>query len=139
MSRLPQQLPPPTNPALTPILGAVAFVALLVALWGGLSLLLDRDVVDYPDAGPLLGPTMALEATVVTWLTSWWVARAGHPVRGAAVAASASYVGMLAVALVGYSLGAVAHFGISPFIVAAALLSPLVVVATWASSRRPTG
>jgi len=98
-------------------------------------LALDRDVVDYPDAGPLLGPAMAATAVVVTWLSAWWVARRAHPLRGALVAASVSYVGMLAVAIIGYSLAAAAHFAISPFIVIAALLAPLVVVATWAVSR----
>lgn len=139
MSQVPPQLPPPTNRALAPILGAVTYIALLVGVWGGLSLALDRDVVDYPDAGPLLGPAMAGAAIIVTWLVSWWVARAGHPLRGAVIAAFASFAGMLVVALVGYSLEAVAHFAISPFIVAAALLSPLVVVATWAMSRAPRG
>lgn len=135
MSRVPTQLPPPANPALAPVLGAVVYLALLVAMWGGLSLLLDRDVVDYSDAGPLLGPAMAAVATVVTWLASWWVARTGHAVRGALIAASGSYLGMLAVAVIGYSLVAAAHFAISPFVVAAALLSPLIVVGTGALSR----
>lgn len=135
MTQVPRQLPPPTNRALAPVLGTATYLALLVATWGGLSLALDRDVVDYPDAGPLLGPAMAAVACVVTWLASWWVARRGRPLRGALVAASASFAGMLVVALVGYSLQAVAHFAISPFILAAALLSAAAVVATWAMSR----
>lgn len=138
MSRVPTQLPPPANPALAPALGAIVFVAALVATWGGLSLLLDRSVVDYPDAGPLLGPAMAAVATVVTWLTSWWVARKGRPLRGALIAASGSYLGMLLTAVIGYSLTAAAHFAISPFVVGAALLSPLVLVGTWALSRPAT-
>jgi hypothetical protein len=135
MSQVPPQLPPPTNPALAPILGTVVYLAALIGVWGGLSLLLDRDVVDYPDAGPLLGPAMAVVACAVTWLVSWWVARKGHPLRGAVIAASGSYVGMLVVALIGHSTMAVAHFAISPFVIAAALLSPLVIVGTWALTR----
>ena len=136
MSQVPPQLPPPANPALAPILGTVVYVAALIGVWGGLSLLLDRDVVDYVDAGPLLGPAMAVVASAVTWLVSWWVVRKRHPLRGALIAASVSYVGMLVVALVGHSTEAAARFAISPFVIAAALLSPLVVVGTWALARK---
>lgn len=138
MSGLPPQLPPPTNPALAPILGAAVYIAGLVALWGGLSLVLDRDVVDYPDAGPLLGPAMAGCAAIITWLAAWWAVRRGRPARAAVVAALVSYFGMLATAVIGYSTGAAVQFAISPFVVAAALLSPLAVVATWAISRAPS-
>jgi len=131
MSR-PTHLPPPANPALAPVLGAVVYVAALVAAWGGLSLLLDRDVVDYRDAGPLLGPSMALVAIIVTWLVTWWVVRKGHPLRGALIAAVVSYLGMLVVPVIGYTVASAAHFAISPFIVTAALLSPCIVVSTWA-------
>lgn len=135
MSRMPQQLPPPTNPALAPVLGTVSYIALLVAVWGGLSLLLDRNVVDYPDAGPLLGPVMAAVASVVTWLVSWWVVRRDHPLRGALIAAFGTFFGMLVVALIGYSTQSVLHFAISPFVLSAALLSAAMVVGTWSLSR----
>ena len=131
---VPTRLPPPSNPALLPVLAAVTYLAAVVALWGVLSLVLDRNVIDYPDAGPLLGPTMAGVAGILTWLVSWrsrsWAA--------AFVALLASFLGMLVVAAVGYTvtrgdlttlLTAAAHFAISPFVLGAAALSGLTVVA----------
>lgn len=129
----PPRLPPPANPAMLPVLAAGVYLAGLVALWGVLSLLLNREVVDYPDAGPLLGPVMAAAATVVTWLACWRI-------RGwsaVVVALVGSFVTMLLVAAAGYTLTrgdlswmlvAAAHFAISPFVLGAAALSALVVL-----------
>lgn len=130
------QAPPPhqsqASPAFVAVLGVVSYLALLIAVWGVLSAVLDRDVVDLSGASPVLGPSMVAVACIVTWVTSWRAARRGQPLRGAVAAASISMIGMLGVALVGYSLEAVLHFAISPFIVTAALLSAVTVVATWA-------
>jgi hypothetical protein len=116
-----------------PVLAAGVYLAGLVALWGVLSLLLNREVVDYRDAGPLLGPAMAAGACIVTWLVSWRL-------RGWAsslVALAGSFAAMLLVAAVGYTLTrgdlswmlvAAAHFAISPFVLGAAALSALVVL-----------
>jgi hypothetical protein len=132
----PPQLPPPSNPALLPVLAAVVYVAAVVAGWGILSLLLDRDVIDYPDAGPLLGPAMALGGGVVTWLVLW-----RRPVRAFAAVAIAGFGTYLAVILIGsvgytvtradltWMLLAGAHFALSPFVAAAAGLSALTVLA----------
>jgi len=120
-----------------PVLATVTYVAAVVALWGILSLLLNRDVIDYPDAGPLLGPTMAAVAAVITWLVSW---RAKRPVLGAVVALFTSWLGMLVVGVIGYvgtPLEVAIHFAISPFIAGAAVLSALTVLATAALRRAP--
>jgi len=130
------QLPPASNPALLPVLATVVYVAGVVAVWGGLSLLLDRDVVDYPDAGPLLGPAMAATGAVVTLLVLLRTRRARSPWPGAVVAVLGSGIGMLAAAGIGYGPVAVPHFLISPFVPAAAVLSGVIVVGTWA--LRPT-
>ena len=136
MSAAPQRLPPPSNPALAPVLAAVVYGALVVATWGFMSLALDRDVIDYPDAGPLLGPTMAVAASLVTFF-----ALRNRSVRAwaaALLAASGSYLAMVAVSGIGYAITRAdaawmllsgAHAALSPFVAAAAGLSALVVVA----------
>ena len=132
MSEAPPQLPPPANRALLPTFAAVTFLATLTAYWGVLSLALDRDVVDYPDASALLGPAMAGAAGVITWIVLLRMPGARHPWPGAVASAVLSLLGMLAVAAFGYDPVAVLHFAISPFILGAAALSALTVLATWA-------
>lgn len=130
----PRQLPPPSNPALLPVLAAVVLVAAIVAGWGVLSLVLDRDVIDYPDAGPLLGPAMAFTAGIVTWLVLW---RRPARIAAVAIAGFGTYLAVIAVGGIGYAvtrgdltwmLLATAHFALSPFVVAAAVLSALTVL-----------
>ena len=130
------QLPPPRNSAVLPALAAVVYAAAVVALWGLLSLILDREVVDYPDAGPLLGPAMAAAATVVTWLTLLRTRRSRSPWPGAVVALLLAATAMLVVAVVGYGPVAAPHFAISPFVLGAAVLSAVTVLATWAIHPR---
>ena len=136
MSAPPRQLPPPSNPAVPPVLAAVVYLALVVATWGFMSLALDREVIDYADAGPLLGPTMAVSAGLVTFFALR--SRSVRVWAAALVAASGSYLAMIAVAGIGYSvtrsdatwmLLSAAHAALSPFVAAAAGLSALVVVA----------
>jgi hypothetical protein len=136
MSERPPQLPPPTNPALLPVLAAVVYVAAVVALWGVLSLLLDREVVDYPDAGPLLGPAMATAAGLVTWLTLLRTRRSRSPWPGTIAAVLLAAIAMFVVAAVGYGPVAVPHFVISPFLWGAAVLSGVTVLGTWAIHPR---
>lgn len=154
------QLPPPSNQAMLPVLATVMYVAAVVALWGILSLLLNRDVIDLPLAGPLLGPTMAAVAAVITWLLSW---RAKRPVIGAFVALVSTWLGMLIVAAIGYNptcptdepcyigaadgvgpsllnfspLDTAVHFALSPFVAGAAVLSAFTVLAVAALRRAP--
>ncbi len=132
MSELPPQLPPPSNPALLPVLAAVVYVAAVVAYWGLLSLALDREVVDYPDAGPLLGPAMAVAAGVVTWVALLRTSRARSPWPGSLAALAGSLAAMLAVAAVGYAPVAAPHFLLSPFVLGAAALAGITVLAMWA-------
>ena len=132
MSVPPPQLPPPPNTALLPTLAAVVYVATIVALWGILSLVLDREVVDYPDAGPLLGPAMATGAVIVTWVTLLRTRRSRSPWPGAVIATALSLLAMLVVAAVGYAPVAAAHFALSPFVLGAAALAGATVLATWA-------
>ena len=136
MSGPPPHLPPPPNPALLPVLAAVVYLAAVAALWGILSLALDRDVVDYPDAGPLLGPAMATAAGLVTWLALVRTRRSRSPWLGTAAAVLLSAAGMLVVAALGYGLVAAPHFAISPFVLAAAALSGITVLAVWGIRAR---
>lgn len=124
----------------------MGYLAALIALWGILSVIVDRDVVDYPDAGPLLGPAMATAACLVTFALVRRATIAPRPwqlVVGAAVWTPAA---MLLVAAIGYSvtrgdfswMPAVAvHFALAPFVPGAAVLSSLVVAASRAVARRP--
>ena len=50
------------------LMASVLFGALLVATAGFESLLLDRDVIGEPDAGPFLGPAMGGAALLVVLL-----------------------------------------------------------------------
>ncbi|CAN5561914.1 hypothetical protein BH10ACT7_BH10ACT7_13940 [soil metagenome] len=142
MSGPPVRLPPPPNRALLPVLAAVTLVALIVGAWGVLSLVLDRDVIDYPDAGPLLGPAMVVAAAVVTWLVAWR-ARTGWSMS---IAVFASYLVLILVGTIGYTLttgdvsgmpAVAAHFAINPFVAAATVLSGLVVLSVRALETRP--
>lgn len=128
----PVRRPPPSNPTMLPLMGAVIGLAGIVALWGILSLVLDRNPIDYPDAGPLLGPTMVAAAAVVTWIVAWRVRR---PWVAALVAFAGTFLAMLVVAGIGYGvtrgslewmLRAPAHFAIGPFVPGAAALCALV-------------
>ena len=136
MSEQRPPLPPPANPALLPTLASGVYLASVVGLWGILSLVLDREVVDYPDAGPLLGPAMAAAAAVVTWLALLRTRRSRSPWPGAVAALILATASMLAVAVVGYGPVAVPHFAISPFILGAAALSGVTVLVTWAIHPR---
>ena len=127
------------NRQLPSVLIAVTFTALLVAAWGLTSLLRDEDVMHYADAGPLLGPSMAVAATLTTW---GWVVRV-RKVGGAVVAgigaAVSAWFAMLLVGAAGYTVtkGVLAWFllfsasyAISLFTLVPAVLAGLVVGAT---------
>ena len=154
------QLPPPSNPAMLPVLGTVTYNAAVVALWGILSLALNRDVIPFALQSPLLGPSMVAIAAVITWLVAW---RAKRPVLGAIVALFTSWLGMILVAVIGFNaqacpegqycyigfadsldsplgLGPVdiaLHFALSPFVAGAAVLAAFTVLAVAALRRAP--
>ena len=140
----PRELPPPAQPRLLPVLVTVTYLACVIAASGFLSLLLDRDVIDYPDAGPLLGVVMVLAAGVVTWWGCSAVTRRSRPGLVALATAFGCFAAIVIAGAVGYTLIrgslswmilAAAHFGLSPFTAAAALLAGLAVVATKALAR----
>lgn len=54
---------------LVAVMVAVLFAAILVAVDGILSVILDRDVISETDAGPLVGPIMAFAAMSVVFVS----------------------------------------------------------------------
>ncbi len=51
---------PPPGRILSALMAAVAYIALVVMVWGIMSFTMSRDVIVDADAGPLLGPTIVL-------------------------------------------------------------------------------
>lgn len=126
------------------VLVAATYGALLIAAWGVTSLVLDQDVMGYSDAGPLLGPAMALGAMAAT--LAWVVrVRKGGGVAVCAVGAAAStWLVMLVVGAVGYTLtkGVLAwlllfagSYASSAFVLIPAILAGLVVLTVGALAR----
>ena len=153
MSAAPQYTPPPDRYFL-PLLTTVAYLATVIAVFGFISLVIDRDVIDEPDAGPLLGPVIVAIASAITLRAL--VRLSGQPGPGAvggripwstaAGAAASVYVGMLLVGALIYAwargeplwlLFFAAQQAASPFIIAAAMLSGLFVIGFWAVPGRP--
>ena len=159
MSAAPQHTPPPDRYFL-PLLTTVAYLATVIAVFGFISLLIDRDVIDEPDAGPLLGPVIVAIAAAITLRAL--VRLSGQPRQGqgqgqgavggrvpwsaAAGAAASVYAGMLLVGALIYAWARgeplwLLFFAVkqaaSPFIIAAALLSGLFVIGFWAMAGRP--
>lgn len=141
MSVSPESRP---NPAVVPVFATAAFFAGLVGVWGFTSLILDRDVIDYPDAGLLLGPAMAVTACAVVFVRSWRVRRSPTPLLYGALTALLTYALVLLIGAVGYSTvrgnfgvlpAALIHFGISPFMIGAALLAGIVVAGAGVLTR----
>ncbi len=140
----PTRVPPPANPRVLPVFVTVTYLASVVAVSGFLSLALDRDVIDYPDAGPLLGVVMVAAAGVVTWLGCSRATHRDSPWPTALLTALFSFVAIALVGAIGYvlirgslswMLLAGAHFALSPFTAAAAILAGLAVLAAWALAR----
>ena len=95
-------------------------------------------MIDYEDAGPLVGPAMAVTACVVVFLMCLRAKRT-HPALLGLVAGTAAYLCAIVVGGIAYSLRldsfsvlvpAIVHFGIGPFMVGAGILAGLVVGAT---------
>ena len=135
----------PNDPRLLPVLVAVGYVATLIAVWGFTSLLLDADVITETDAGPLLGPAMAVTAGVVVSLSLWRLRKRTTLLAPTVATAASVYVLMLLVGAVGYSSTRgeltwlvlfTARYALSPFVVGAALLAGLSVVFLWAVTIR---
>ena len=136
----PAQLPEAKGASSAPLitlLAGISYPVLIIGLWGVMSLVLDREVIDYPDAGPLLGPAVAFAGTLVTAGGLVRVHAAGRSVLLAPAMTLLSFVTMAAVGGLGYFLTGkrdiqlatvVGHFLLSPFIVGAAVTAGLLVL-----------
>jgi hypothetical protein len=123
----------------------VTYGALVVAAWGLTSLVLDEDVMQYSDAGPLLGPAMAVAATLAVggWMPQ---ARRGGGVMLPAVGAAASawfalvLVGAAGLTLTRGTLGTMVlfagNYAASPFVLVPTGLAAVLVAGVAAFSRR---
>jgi hypothetical protein len=121
------------------VMAAVLTVTLVVFAYGVLSLVLDRDVITEPDAGPLVGPLMVLTVlAVVLWFV---VRRSPRPIGPRIVAAGLSAI--ILGPVVGASLYAVGQgrpalflvfFGgyvTSPFVLVSGAIAAIVVALAW--------
>ena len=133
------------NRQLPSVLVAATFTALVIGSWGLTSLLRDEDVMRYADAGPLLGPSMAVAATLTTWGWVVRVRKVGAPVVAGAAAAASAWLAMLLVGAVGYTVtrGALAwlllfpaSYALSAFTLVPAVLAGALVAVTGALSAR---
>lgn len=122
---------------LVAVMVTVLYGAILLALDGILSLLVDLDVIAEPDAGPLVGPIMAVVALAIVFVSVLGglrptSARPAIPVARAIVTAVLVYLlGPLAGAVV-YTAGQeqlltgllfFARYLASPFVIASAVLA----------------
>ncbi|WP_210479790.1 DUF6121 family protein [Naasia sp. SYSU D00948] len=124
---------PSARLGLLAVLTTAAWIAVVIAVWGVLSLLLDTDVIRQQDAGPYLGPSMVAVAAVALALLVLRIVRTDErpPVAFFGTAAAVFLV-LLFVGGIGYTLvrgelfwllGFPLEYAPSPFIVAAALLA----------------
>ena len=119
------------------IMAVVGNAALLVFAYGFISLIIDRDVIEEPDAGPLVGPAMVVTTCAVVL---WFVLR--RKPRGLGLRALAAALGTV---IAGPAVGAVVYgivrdeigvlpvfFGrniLSPFVLCSGLIAALIVAA----------
>ena len=125
--------PMPVRLALLAALTAGAWVAVVIAVWGILSLLLDADVIRQGDAGPYLGPVMVAVAAIALLFLLLRILRNGErPAVAFFGSTAAVFLVLLFVGGIGYTLirgelfwllGFPLQYAASPFIVAAALLA----------------
>lgn len=114
---------------------AVTWAAASFAAAGILSVVLDRDPVQSP-APVYAGPATVALAGVAVWLAVAFTAPARTPWVGTLAAAASVYLVVIAVALLG-SFRLFAEQASSPFVVTAAVLAAVAVVATWWMLRGP--
>jgi len=119
-----------------PAFMAVVYGALLIASWGFTSLITDTDVITEVDAGPLLGPAMGLAAVLVTWAGLWRVRAGGWVWQLALLSAASSWLVMVLVGGIGYSLTRgdftwvllfAGKYAASPFLLVPAVLAGVIV------------
>lgn len=139
--------PEPPGRALLALGATVLAVALLVFVGGFLSLFLNRDIVELPDAGPLVGPAMAAATCGVVFSFAFRRLPRGLGLRAlsasvwALIAAPAA--GALVYSIVRENLAVIpVFFGtylLGPFVLSSALIAGAVVgVAGLAERAWPT-
>jgi len=143
----PTQPEPPSRGLLA--LGAtVLAVALLVFVGGFLSLFLDRDLVELPDAGTLVGPTMAVATCAVVFSFVFRRPPLGLGLRALAASLwtliASPAAGAILYSIVRENLAVIpVFFGtylLSPFVLSSAVIAGVVVgLAGLAERARPVG
>jgi hypothetical protein len=111
----------------------VLWAAIVFAVDGVLALLLDRDPIQ-SDVGPYYAILAFALAGLVLWMLLSGTSTSRHPAWGAIGAVALVYLVFLLAALP-WGLGLVSEQGLSPFVIAAAVLAGATVVATWAGVR----
>ena len=111
----------------------VFWAAVAFAVDGLLAVLVDRDPVQ-SDVGPYYSVLAFVVAGLVLWMLLSGTSTSRHPAWGAIGAVALVYLVFLLAALP-WGLGLVSEQGLSPFVIAAAVLAGATVVATWAGIR----
>ncbi len=111
----------------------VFWAAVVFAVDGVIAIVLDRDPVP-EGVGPYYAVLAFAVAGVLVWLVLSGTSRSSLPVLGAVGAAASVYLAYLVVALP-WGLGLLAQQVLSPFVLAAAVLAAVAVVATWFALR----
>ena len=136
----------PRDLRLPPVLATVVYLSLMAAGWAFTSLILDQDVVVEKDAGPLLGPAMAVAGAAVVWVILWSLRNRSTIGLSLASAIVFVYFGMLAVGALGYGLSRgrpveivlfFARYATSPVVIVPALLAGATVLGFWFVGGRP--
>jgi hypothetical protein len=134
------------DPRLFAVLGAVAWVAFVTAVWGLLALGFGLEPISRPDAGPFLGPAIVAIAAVALGFLLVRVQTAKQGFGPAFLGCTAGVFLVLIVAgALGYALITLSplqfllfalDYAIGPFAVSAAVLAGLTGVAVLAAAHR---
>jgi hypothetical protein len=122
----------------------VLYGAILVAVYGFISLLADQDVITEPDAGPLIGPIMAVVVLTIMFFSvlgglrpAPGRARLRVPVARAVGTATSAYLLGPMIGSIVYAFGQnqlltavlfFAHYLASPFVIASAVVALVLIL-----------
>ncbi len=118
----------------------------MIGASGIVALLLNQDAIDYPDAGPILGPAMIAAGAVVVALAARSTARAHRPWFGALAGAVGAVAATIVVGAVGYAMVrgelawlvlAAGHFALSPLAVVTFVSAFVALTVAWSFARLP--
>jgi hypothetical protein len=113
------------------------FIALVVAVSGFESLLSGQDPIRQADATPYLGPSMVVGAAVVVFFATAVGARKGNVAVTGLLAAAGSYLVLLAIGSLGYTIITAdvaqlvvfpAGYALAPFVVGTTIVGFVAVV-----------